>query len=208
MAWKSIKEHYGISSDVVCQDGNYIIFGTSMRDSELIILPGGSDVVAGTKLSDSLFGDASSRYKTIYQQMKSDRGKLASLALQKDFFQTSVSIWMWEGARLVEHFAESAVPLSVTHDGKVLWAGLYSTDKEEIFQHAVHVTKTALHRLIKNAESVKSVDLGMVDSLYAYARNFRELLVQNQGYMSEMDYTLHDRALSLAEENFVKIYSR
>lgn len=123
MGWKNLREHYRIGHIVQVRDGNVIIGSPYVLDL-LTVHPSG-EVTWNEALGPSGNADLT-RYVA---EMRADPSKVAELFATPDSFATSIPVYTYDGAQIIEKQCEEAGWPHVTHDGEMLYDNTSSTDK-------------------------------------------------------------------------------
>jgi cellobiose-specific phosphotransferase system component IIA len=128
MGWKNVKDHYQIEHLVsVTEKG--ICIGSGFIQEIMVIDWGGTI----TKRAGFLGSEEFRRYES---EMEADPEKLRELIHAKDTFETSISVYTFKGAEIIEMQAEKAGYPNVTHDGELMSENEFSVDKQKVIRWA------------------------------------------------------------------------
>ena len=128
MGWKSVRDHYRIVHGVqttpegICIGSPYI--------HNIIVIDRHGVIV---KWDDRPLNADLIRYQ---QEMQADPETLRRMVAAKDTFSDSVSVYTYDGARIVEKRCEVPGWPNVTHDGLMMYENTFSTDRVQVVQWA------------------------------------------------------------------------
>ncbi|ACK78086.1 hypothetical protein RU820_05375 [Acidithiobacillus ferrooxidans] len=142
MGWKNVKDHYRIThivqvvTDAICIGSPYVY----------------------NLIEISLDGRILKRYderrnehlERIMREMDADLDVLKRLVQAPDIFANSITVYTWEGAKILEKQCEVFGWPNVTHDGCLMYKNTFSLDKAEVISWA----KISAERGVKNAQEV------------------------------------------------------
>lgn len=122
MGWKNIKESYQIGH-VVCVTEKGICIGSGYIHDLIVI---GLDGTVKKRYDDRSNEDLG-RYQ---QEIDADPVKLKKLALSPDHFDTSITVYTYDGGDIIEKQCEALGWPNVTHDGCMMYENTFSADRE------------------------------------------------------------------------------
>lgn len=128
MGWKAVKEHYRVTHIVQVTDAGICIGSPYIHD--LIVISPEGEI---TKSSDSTVNADLVRYQN---EMKADPGKLRELVAAKDDFATSIPVFTYRGAEILEKMCEEPGWPNVTHDGDIMYENMFSADRTKVVEWA------------------------------------------------------------------------
>lgn len=131
MGWKQVKEHYGITGPnrlVHVVDGEILIGVGYIPD----LMKVSADGVL-IKKDDTLRSGDFANYAAA---MEANPEKLRELALATDAFATSLTVYTYDGGKIIEKQCEVAGWPNVTHDGQLMYDNTHSTDKATVVEWA------------------------------------------------------------------------
>lgn len=128
MGWKAIKEHYRVKHIVQVTEKGICIGSPYVHDLMIISLDG--ELLKGPSgtVNDDLV-----RY---HQEMLEDPSKLRDLASAEDTFSTSIPVFTYRGAEIIEKQCEELGWPNITHDGAIMYEGMFSTDRGTVVEWA------------------------------------------------------------------------
>jgi len=163
MGWKNVKEHYRIDHQVqVTNEG--ICIGSPYIHAIIIISLDGALI----KEDDRTLNDKLSRYQA---EMKADPDKLRDLVLSEDKFSSSIPVYTYDGATIVQKFCEKLGWPNVTHDGAMMYDNTFFADREAAVEAAKRNCKAAI--LLRRSEIA-----GLRSSIASSSDRLDELLSQ------------------------------
>lgn len=128
MGWKNLKEHFGIKHIVCCTEDGNVKIGSPYVSDIVVVTPAGEVVrtwhIEGTYL------------ETIVAQMRVDPEKVRALLAAPDSFATSIPVYTWEHAQIVQRFCEAPGWPNVTHDGHLMYENRYSLSENQVREWA------------------------------------------------------------------------
>lgn len=131
MGWKNVKKHYGIEGGnriVQVVDGEIHIGVGYIQD--LMKISASGELI---KKDDLLNSEDFARYA---RAMEADPQKLRELVLASDTFEQSITVYTYDGGRILEKQCEEPGWPNVTHDGRLMYENTYSTSKAEVVEWA------------------------------------------------------------------------
>jgi len=126
MGWKNVKEHYKIEH-IVCVENGIINIGSPYVKDLIVIKPTG-DVSWGHWDSDDQY------LKRYYSELCSDKQKLIDLINSPDVFERSIRVFYFADGEIKTDFCETLGWPNVTHSGKLMYEGTFSTDYDTIVE--------------------------------------------------------------------------
>lgn len=129
MGWKNIKEHYRIGHHVVVTDEGICIGSSYIHNLIVISLEG--KILKG-------YEDARGNQKLLryMEEMQADPAKLRELIAKPDIFGSTVPVFTYDGAKIIEERCEIPGWPNVTCTGNMMYDNLYSTDRDEVVKWA------------------------------------------------------------------------
>lgn len=136
MGWKNVKEHYQIGHLVqVTEEG--ICIGSPYIHNIIVLNADGKIVKEGERtLNADLI-----RYQA---EMKADPDKLRELVITPDSFDTSISVFTYRGAEIIEKQCEQLGWPNVTHDGDMMFENTFFAEREKALDAAKHNCEAAI----------------------------------------------------------------
>lgn len=120
MGWKNVKEHYRIWFHLVHVTSEGICIGSEYAPNGMVISPTG----------ELLKVDERDRHMRRYRsEMEADPAKLRELIEAPDQFRSSIPIFTFDGATILEKQCEDLGRANVTHDGLLMTRTRCSTDR-------------------------------------------------------------------------------
>ncbi len=163
MGWKNVKEHYRIDHQVqVTNEG--ICIGSPYIHAIIVISLDGTLI----KENDRTLNDKLSRYQA---EMKADPDKLRDLVLSEDKFSSSIPVYTYDGATIVQKFCEELGWPNVTHDGAMMYDNTFFADREAAVEAAKRNCEAAI--LLRTSEIA-----GLRSSIASSSDRLDELLSQ------------------------------
>jgi uncharacterized Zn finger protein (UPF0148 family) len=144
MGWKAIKEHYRIDHAVAVVPGKGICIG-SPYVHDLITIDDDANVIIG-KLGVRP-GEKLDRYR---EEMEADRAKLKAIIAQPDTFERSIAVFTYQGADIIECACEELGWPNVTHDGRMMYENMFSTDRAEVVDWAIRSARSSVEAWTEN----------------------------------------------------------
>jgi hypothetical protein len=129
VGWKKVKEHYRITHIVqvneagICIGSGYI--------PEIIVISLSGLLVKRDDFSGRT--GALARYK---KEMEDDPSTLKCLVLEPDVFDSAITVYTFDGARIIEKKCEELGWPNVTHDGCVMYENAFSTNRTKVIKWA------------------------------------------------------------------------
>lgn len=167
MGWKKVKEHYQISY-IVHVDDDSICIRSNMQPSLIVI---GTDGKFKQRYADSKFEEL----HRIQDAMDADPATLIALIKAEDQFDKSVPVYTFEGADILEKFCEFPGWPRVTHAGELMYANLYSTDKDKVILWAKRNAERGLQAYTRLVEEARAKLESLQSELEVQQRNFSKL---------------------------------
>jgi len=128
MGWKAVKEHYRIKHLVhVGSEG--ICIGSPYISDIIVISPQGKAI----KRYEERGNEDLARYQ---REMDADPQMLERLVASPDAFERSITVYTYEGGRIVEAQCEQPGYPNCTHDGRLMYDNTFSTDRAYIVDRA------------------------------------------------------------------------
>lgn len=137
MSWKNIKDHYQIGHHVQIIDGT-IWIGTSYCPKLISISQEGK--VAWGDLGPASNDDLL-RY---YAEMTASPAKLKELIDTPDTFARSLTVWTYEGSKIIEKQCEEHGWPHVTHDGLIQYENQFHASKDIVVHWAKENAKAGI----------------------------------------------------------------
>lgn len=123
MGWHNLKRHFQIGHIVQIREGRICI--GSQYVSDLITVSLAGDVSWGS-IGEARDGELV-RY---FSEMTADLAKVRELVAAPDTFATSLPVFTWDGADILELRCEEYGWPNPTHDGRMQYENTFSRDKE------------------------------------------------------------------------------
>lgn len=154
MGWKNLKEHFGIKH-IVCrtEDGN-IKIGSPYVSDLVVVTPFGEVIrtwhVEGTPL------------EAVVAQMRANPEQVQALIAKPDTFATSIPVYTWENATIVQRFCEEPGWPNVTHDGHLMYENTYTLSEAQArgwarddLERAIHTRRERVARALETLDSTQ-----------------------------------------------------
>ncbi len=171
MGWKQVKEHYGITGPnrlVHVVNGEIRLGVASITDLMKISADG-----VLIKKDDVLRSADFTKYAAA---MEADPAKLRELVLATDAFDTSLTVYTYDGGQIIEQKCEALGWPNVTHDGQLMYENTHSSDKAVVVEWAR-----------KNAAAGVSLCLRQVQRAEEDLAQAREWLAKEQEALATLD---------------------
>lgn len=170
MGWKAIKDHYRIGHIVqVTEKG--ICIGSAYIHDLIVISPDGSQV---TPVSYGLSGDL----VRVYDEITGDPKKLKELLSAEDRFETTITVYTYDGSNILEKHCEALGWPNVTHDGVLMYDGdRFSVDRDQVIRWALKDTEASV-RIRAEMVTDQEVRLNEVRDRYEQAVTNRDALAK------------------------------
>jgi hypothetical protein len=138
MGWKNVKEAYKITHIVQVCEGMICIGSPYIHDIIKIDMKG--NIVKEYDRSWVQNADLM-RYM---KEMKEDLLKLKELIAKPDTFEKSITVYTYDGGKIIEKQCESLEWPSCTHDGLMIYENSYSTNRAEVIKWAKKSAKIGI----------------------------------------------------------------
>jgi hypothetical protein len=148
MGWKNVKEHYRISHLVQVVPSKGICIGSPYIHDIIVI---GLDGELKRR-ERSLSNEDLARYQN---EMDADLVRLKELVLSQDTFETSITIWTYDGGDIVEKQCEVPEWPNVTHDGQMIYENTHSTDRGRVIEWAKRNAEAYLRLATERTDEAK-----------------------------------------------------
>ncbi len=167
MGWKNVKEGYQIQH-LVCVTPDGICIGSGFIHDLIVI---GLDGVV-KKRFDGSSNDDLRRYQ---QEMDADPMRLAQLVKSPDHFDTSITVYTYDGGDIIEKKCEAPGWPNVTHDGDMMYNNTYSSNRAEVVEWAKRNADAGIKIFERNIEETKT-SLAELEALLAKTKGERAKL--------------------------------
>jgi hypothetical protein len=128
MGWKTLKEHYRIKH-YVCVTTQGICIGSGyVHDLIVVSMEGTLKKVRQDSVNEDI-----NRYQA---EMVADPAKLKEVVLAKDTFARALTVYTYDGGKIIENKCEELGWPNVTHDGCMMYANTFSEDKLKVVRLA------------------------------------------------------------------------
>lgn len=128
MGWKAIKDHYRIVHQVQVTKKGICIGSPYIHDIMIVSMDGELVKDHGSSVNAEL-----NRYSA---EMRADPAKLRELSVSPDTFSKSVTVYTYDGARIIEKLCDEPGWPNVTHDGEMMYENTFSADRDEVVKWA------------------------------------------------------------------------
>lgn len=125
MGWKNVKEHYKIGHFVQIADKGLCIGSPYVHD---LIVVNAADLSITANSITRREGDLG-RYLS---EMEADKETLRQLIDTPDTFSASLTVYTYEGGKILEKQCEEYGWPNVTHDGLMMFENLFSPDIDKV----------------------------------------------------------------------------
>lgn len=129
MGWKTFKQHYGITGQVVLK-GDLVSIGSGYLPDLIQVNTDGQVV------KEYLLGQSGEFYD-LQVAIKADPDTAKRLLAATDTFERSLVVYTYDGAEILEKFCEELGYPNVTHDGLMMYVDNFSTDRNEVIDWAL-----------------------------------------------------------------------
>lgn len=173
MGWKNVKEHYRIEH-IVQISGEQLHIGSSYIQDLIVVNMQGKIVKRYER------GLASNENLERYQaEIDANPALFKELMAKPDTFETSITVYTWDGETIIEKQCESTEWPSVTHDGELMYENTFSVDKESIVRSAKRSAKSKIHHYQE-----------AIDDYAQKMAKMREVVIVQQAHLErlELDY--------------------
>jgi hypothetical protein len=125
MGWKRIRDHFRIGHIVHVRDGKVLI-GSSYCTDLLTVHPDG-------RVEEGSLGHGGNADLTRYwKELRADPALVASLFAAPDEFTRSLTVYGYDGGKIIEKQCEQPGWPNVTHDGELMYDNSYSESRAEV----------------------------------------------------------------------------
>ena len=124
MGWKALKDAFDIKH-CVAVDQNHIIIGSGYISDIVKIHKETGRVVVNSSFPSFL----REKYPLLE---KASPDELLALINAEDVFTSSIPVYTYEGAEIIEKLCEEPGYPNVTHDGQIMYQNTFSTDKDQV----------------------------------------------------------------------------
>lgn len=167
MGWKKIKEHYRIEHFVqVTEEG--ICIGSPHIHNIIVISMDGKII----KPYDNHGNEDLVRYMT---EIKADPEKFRKLVQEPDVFDKSITVYTYDGGKIIEKKCEVLGWPNVTHDGDMMYKNTFSDNKQKVVKWAIEDAQISIDKWQERIEERKR-DLAKAQDCLVKAWNDLELL--------------------------------
>jgi hypothetical protein len=146
MGWKNVKEHYRIEHLVQVRDSK-IHIGSSYISSLIVI--GSTGEIENRHKEPWKTDKELRRYE---QEMDSDPAKLKELIESPDTFAKSTTVYTYRDADIIEKQCEELGWPNVTHDGEMMYANRFSTDRSLVIHWALENARCYRQNMLEVVE--------------------------------------------------------
>lgn len=153
MGWKNVKEHYRIGHSVHITDEGLCIGSSYVHDLIVVSLEG---VVV------KRWDGSNEDLRRYLREFDADQAKLRRLIESPDEFSTSIPVYTYEGAEIIEKQCEEPGWPNVTHDGCLMHDNAFSNNKDTVVKWAkqnatagASMTKDTVSRLREQLTEVE-----------------------------------------------------
>lgn len=148
MGWKNVKEHYRINHIVQVREDKGICIGSPYIHDLIVIGFDGSFI----KKDDGRVNEDLRRYQT---EMLANMPKLKELVESPDTFEKSITIWTYDGGKIIEKQCEVPEWPNVTHDGEMIYENTFSVDRSKVIKWAKKNAELWLKRYVEVVQEAK-----------------------------------------------------
>jgi hypothetical protein len=184
MGWKNVKEHYRIEHIVQINENQLQIGSSYIQD--LIVVD-----MEGTVVKRYERGLASNENLERYQQeIDANPALFKELMTKPDTFEKSITVYTWEGEKIIEKQCESTEWPSVTHDGELMSENTFSVDKEQVIRWAKKSAKSKIHHYQE-----------AMDDYAQKMAKMREVVIAQQANLDRLELDYPDIQVTYNEDN-------
>lgn len=126
MGWKNVKTHYRIGHLVHQREDGAIAIGSPYISDIIVVAADGRSLL---KEYDRGGNDDLARYQA---EMQADLETLHRLVTTPDTFEKSVPVYTYDGATIEETACEEPGWPNCTHDGRLMYENMFSTDRAKV----------------------------------------------------------------------------
>lgn len=175
MGWKNVKEHYRITHYVQVTDAGICIGSPYIHDIIVIGLDGNIK-----KRDSSTVNAALVRYQ---KEMTANPEKLKELVLSPDSFTESITVYTYDGSKIIEKACEASGWPNVTHDGQMMYENTFSTNRAQVVRWALRNEQAHVSLLEDRVAELRS-DLAEREASLAQAKVDVEILSSLSTFLS------------------------
>lgn len=167
MGWKNVKEAYNIGHIVQVTDEGICIGSPYIHDLIVIGMDG--------RIKKHHDGRSNADLARYMQEFDADPEKLKQLVLSEDHFDSSVTVYTYDGGNILEKLCEKPGWPNVTHDGLLMYDNTFSTDRTAIIKRA-----------IREAEAGERIFAEQIEEKKRELREREERLVECQNDLQKL----------------------
>lgn len=170
VGWKNIKEHFSIRKFVYVK-GDDVWIGTLANDlvGVLRISPHGS-------VSIDQPAWCNQDLQRVYDDLSSHGDKVKELLQRPDHFRSSIKVYTFNGSNISEAYCEKPGWPNNTHDGRIMFVGRYSQDRDQVIAWAIENAQYRIEKAEQELEALLSYDLLTKGELVLLKQSYAECL--------------------------------
>lgn len=171
MGWKVLRDHFEIRH-LLQVTGSGIVIGTSFIPDIAVIDKATGKVNVSPTFPDFL-------QKNYPRLAAANRSEILLCLMEADVFERSIPVYTFEGATIHQCFCEVPGYPNLTHEGYLMYANCYSTDRGKVVQWAKESAKNELQWVQRSIASLKR-DLVNAENELAHYQQVLEQLDQEE----------------------------
>jgi hypothetical protein len=144
MGWKAFKQHYDINANMQMVNGRLLI-GTDCLPAIIIV------EADGRLAKDYAFDEDLDLFR-VWNLISTDPEIAKGLLAQEDVFETSINVYTYSGAQIIEKQCETLSWPTTSHDGCLVSADKFHTSRAQVINMALDDAEAACETYRKSVE--------------------------------------------------------